>query len=68
MEFDAIWKQMLAKDPALLNPDQEIVFKAGNLKKLLRQVHRLGGKNQSRKDTSDSDFGNMFEQMFGKKG
>lgn len=44
MKFDQIWQQLLNKDSRLSDDNAVVEFKAGNLKRLLRQVHEQGAK------------------------
>lgn len=42
MSFQEIWQQLVRKQPKISDDDSEIIFKAGNLRHLLRQVYEQG--------------------------
>jgi hypothetical protein len=62
MGFDDIWKQLLAKKPALADDEAVCEFKAASLRRLLRQVYDQGyerGKEQM--GTINGLFDNLFQ-------
>jgi len=74
MTFEDAWNALANKNKKINNPDAEITFKAGNLKKLLKQIYDQGFKAsqdmheaaRAFKEAGKSREGpmDMFDQMF----
>ena len=77
MTFNELWEALLAKNGKLANDDAEVVFKAGNLKKLLRQVWDQAQKHErdlnktmreilgKKNKFGPNPMGDIFDEMFG---
>ena len=75
MTFDDIWNALVAKSGKLTNDEVEVTFKAGNLKKLLRQVYDQGRKQEAGvqktmrdlmgKASPKNPMGDLFNDFFG---
>lgn len=74
MKFDEIWQQLERKNADLKNDEAEVVFKAKNLRHLLRQVYDQGEKEakpptreefkRAEREATRSAF-DQFGSMFG---
>ena len=65
MEWGSVWYELQRKYPALLDDETKVEFTVGNLKALLKRVHRAG--KESGEHPNVSDAGSLFQDIFGGK-
>lgn len=64
-DFEALWKRLCTKRPALTKPEAEVQVDSQNLDKLLKQLHEQGARGaRSLNETQGS--GSIFNSIFGK--
>lgn len=61
MTFNDVWEALLAKNSKLDDPDTTVEFKAGNLKKLLKQVWDQSENRQKELQANVEKFKKMAE-------
>ena len=64
-EFDALWKRLCTKRPALAKPEATVQMDSHNLNKLLKQFYEQGARGAQSLDETQSSS-SIFNSIFGK--